>query len=91
MKIIKRLGRLFIYGLLLGALTLSYSYYDVLLSQLSFNLVLREPLRQSKALVVMLGGHRLDRILKGSEVYHRGFAPKVYIGSGYLKRNSTPW
>lgn len=39
---------------------------------------------KADAIIVLLGGDAPDRVLMAEELYHRGWAPKVMFGSGFV-------
>ncbi len=63
-----------------------YLFPESTLGPLGRFLLVQERLEKSDAVVLLLGGDSPDRLLAAEEIYRRGLAPKIVLGSGFLDK-----
>ena len=80
-------GRVAIFILLIFFAIIFYLFPETLLRPLGTALKVEDQLEKSEAIVVLLGGDTPDRILMAQELYHRGLAPKIMFGSGFVDKD----
>lgn len=79
-------GLLFILTLL--AAVICYIFPESTLRPLGRFLYVSDELQKSDVIVVLLGGESPERVLAAEELYHRGLAPKILFGSGFVDKEA---
>lgn len=77
-------GKAYLFVILL--LVVLYLFPETFVAPLGKFLRVQDQLEKSDAIIVLLGADTPDRVFAAEELYHRGLAPKIMFGTGFVDK-----